>query len=315
MGIRDVFKRTIDWAAEQVQATTGEKERRESVRTIKQLAEDFKASVAEAILHLNEVIKTFNCSIDKLNSIRTTDVKSNIARLHIFLSKFGKCKPIGAYAKEAEKLPAEFPEQAYDSIENYISNVDWSNDEVFLETFFLSPIGMKFKTRKQNLSLREHIHELQLLTADTLQELSNRELTTLQEIKVCEMYTSNVQFISRFISERIIPELELVEAFFEAEKIKNEILCDHSLQNLSFTYNLQSIQNTAYHRHYQFVKNTVAFYVISCCIYSTPVLTNLLQNQVTEDDFNRLKKEHSILAQQAKSVCDSMTVQRGEMIL
>lgn len=311
MGIRDVIKRTIDWVADQVQATTGEKERREAVRTLKQLAEDFKARVEEAILHLNEVIKSFNCSIDKLNFVRTTDVKSNIDKLHIFLSKFGKCKPVGAYAKEAEKFPADFPEQAYDSIENYISNVDWSNDEVFLKTFFLSPIGMKFKTRKQNLSLQEHIHELQLLTADTLQELSNREFTTLQEIKVCEMYTSNVQFISMFISEQIVPELELVEAFFQAEKIKNEILCENPLQNLSFSYNLQSIRNTAYHRHYQFIKNTVAFYVISCCIYSTPVLTKLLHNQVTEEDLIQLEKEHLVLAQQAESVCNTMSADRG----
>lgn len=314
MGIRDIFKRTIDWAAEQVQATTGEKERRESVKKLKQLAEDFKERVTEAILQLNEVIKSFNFSIGKLNSVRRTDVKANIDRLYIFLSKFGNCKLIGTYEKESEKLPADFPEQAYDSIENYLSDVDWSTDEVFLETFFLSPIGMKFKTRKQNLSLREHIHELQLFTEDTLQELSNREFTTQQEIKVCELYISNVQFISRFISERIVPELELVEAFFEAEKIKNEILCGHPLQNLTFTYNLQSIQNTAYHRHYQFIKNTVAFYVISCCIYSTPVLTNLLQNQVTEDDLSRLVKEHSVLTRQAKSVCDSMIVQRGEML-
>ena len=311
MGIRDFLSRAIDWAAEQVQATTGEKERREEIKHLKQLAEEFKEKVTAAILHLNEVIKTFNLSISDLNSVRNASVKENIDKLFVFLEKFGSCKPAGMYVKETEKILAEFPTQEYDSIENYIANVDWSQDDVFLNTFFLSPLGAKIVTRKQNLSMREHIHELQLQTESTLQELATREYTTTLEIQICEIYAANVKFISKFISERIIPELELVEAFFQAEKIKNEIICEHPLQDMSFTYNLQSIQNTVYHRHYQFVKNTVAFYVISCCIYNTPVLTNLLHNCATEQDLVRLDKEHSLLTAQAESLCNTMAISRG----
>jgi hypothetical protein len=306
-----IFEKAIDWLAEQVQTTTGEKERKENVSRLKQLALEFKERVSEAIVKLNEAIKSFNESIHNLNAVRNTGVKANIEKLYLFLEKFGSCKPAGFYAEEEEKLPAEFPQQDLDSIENYIGGIDWTKDEVFLNTFLLSPLGMKMKTRKQNLSMLEQIHELQLQTEATVKELSVREFATIQEKEICELYIANVEFITNFISEHIFPELELVEAFFQAQKIKNEILCAHTLVNLKFAYDIRSIKNTAYHKHYQFIKNTLAFYVISCRIYNTPVLTNLLRNQTTQEDVDQLKLEHSVLLHQSKEVSNAMAVSRG----
>ena len=76
------------------------------------------------------------------------------------------------------------------------------------------------------------------------------------EIKICNLYTENVEFISNFISTNIIPELQLVEAFFQAEKIKNEVIAGYIPdEKITFNYSMNSIENTDYSRHYQFVKN------------------------------------------------------------
>lgn len=311
MGIRDVFNRVVDWAADKIQASTGEKERREEVSLLKKLAKDFEIKVSEAISLLNQAIKVFNEFIKKLNTARNTKVKENIENLSEHLGKFGNCKPIGLYTPEEETPPAKFPDREFDVIENYISNIDWSQDEVFFDTFFLSPLGMKIKTRKQNLSMREHIHELQLQTEATLQKLSERRLWTEQETKICAMYVSNVEFIQNIISDKILPELELVEAFLETEKIKNEIVANNMLDKLTFKYDVKCLESTIYHKHYQFIKNAVAFYIISCRIYNTPVLTNLLNNQTTPKDMEQLDKERSLIEYQSKAISNNMVVQRG----
>ena len=82
--------------------------------------------------------------------------------MHNFLGKFGNVKGSEEYSAEEEKLIVNIPEKQLERTEEYISDVDWSKDDVFVSTFFLSPIGMKMKTKKQNLSMRENIHQLQI---------------------------------------------------------------------------------------------------------------------------------------------------------
>ena len=82
------------------------------------------------------------------------------------------------------------PEQQFERTENYISEVDWSKDDVFINTFFLSTIGMKMKTRKQNLSMRENIHEFQLEAEETINQLKMRTFSVQQDKQICDLYSS-----------------------------------------------------------------------------------------------------------------------------
>ena len=129
------------------------------IRVLKELVKEFQTKVTAAILSLNEAVAKFNEYIQALNAIRNSQVKANIDVLSVFLRKFGSCKSAGEYAHEQEKIPAEFPSHELYKIEDYIGEVDWSNNEVFLNTFLMSPVFMRMKTRKQNLSLQEHINE------------------------------------------------------------------------------------------------------------------------------------------------------------
>ena len=306
-----LLNRLFSWAAAEVQKTTGETARRNSVARLKELAQEFREKVSAAIDQLNKKIEEFNHSILNLNKIRSVHLKENNEILCAFLSKFGTCKPMGEYVAESERIPEKFPEQELIKIEDYIGDVDWSSDEVFWDTFLQTPIGMKIKTRKQNLSMQEHMNELVIQTDATVKELESKKFTTELEKDIADLYISNVLFISRIISSKIVPELEMVEAFLQAEKVKDQIICNHELQNVHFSYRVQSLINTPYHRHYQFIKNTFAFYIISCKIYNTPVLTNLLSNRVTEEDQVRIKAERALLSEHADRLDNSMLVQRG----
>lgn len=304
----------IDWLADKVQTSTGEKERRELVQTVKELAEEFRQRVSDAIARLNERLDGFNKILVKLNEYRSKYIKTNIEQLYIFLSKYGQCKPYNEYTPEEEKLPAEFPMREMVRIEEYVSEIDWSKDDVFLNTFLLSPLGMKFKTRNQNVSMHERINALKLQIEQTVQEIDMNTFTAGLEIEICNLYLRNVRTISEVITTKIVPEIELVDAFFQAEAIKDAIIVEAQPRELKFHYNICTLIGTPYERHYQFIKNTFMFYVISCKIYDTPVLTHLLGHTTSIEDKKQIEGEHQLLLQQAQAVSESMTVARGGKI-
>lgn len=302
--------RFLDWLTDRVQAESGEKERRQLVQELKAAAYTFKGTIEKAISQLNVVIEKFNAAIKNLNQRRQGRTKQNIETLHVFLSKFGQCKDAGAFAPESERLPDDFPQRRLDSIENYIAGVDWSSDEVFMNTIFRTPLGMKLKTRKQNLSLRERLNELKLETEATKRDLELREYHTEQDIQICELYSANVDWIAMCITRKVLPELELIEAFFGAEALKDTIIANGNVRSTHFVYDIKSIKDTRYDRHYQFIKNAFMFYVISCRIYNTPVLTRLLANQATSEDAARLLKEKELLENQTTALDESMLLVR-----
>ena len=140
----------LDWCADKVQTVTGEKERRVLVEQFKEMYDDFKFMVKQKVEEINEKIKEFNSFIQKINLLRKNQIEPEIVRLGGFLGKFGNTKSIGAYAEEREKYEITLPEQQYEIIENYIFEIDWSQGEVFNNTFFLTPVGMTMKTKHQN---------------------------------------------------------------------------------------------------------------------------------------------------------------------
>ncbi|RMD02319.1 hypothetical protein D9O40_06695 [Clostridium autoethanogenum] len=298
----------LDWAADKVQTVTGEKERRQLVSELKNRYIEFKENVQDLITVLNQVIGSFNNKIKELNDLRKGVVGKNIMQLSSFLGKFGKVKEIGEYCREEEKKIRELPQQKFDSVENYISDVDWSKDDVFMDTFKLSPIFMKLKTRKQNLSMRENLNEFCIEAENTIMELKSRTFTVEQDKKICEIYIDCVRYVSKYIEDIILPELELVEAFFQSQKIKDEIIANNPLQELVFKNNIEVLKNTVYKKHYLFVKNTFMFYVLSCKIYNTPILTRLLTNQTTSDDVNSLEKQKQALLLQASQVSENLII-------
>lgn len=304
----------IDWLADKVQESTGEKERRALVAKAKSLCSLFRTRVTEAIDALNEQISKFNNGIQKLNSVRASTVKENIDTLFLFLRKYGNCKTSQEYALESEKLPEEFPQREQDSIENYIAGVDWSSDEVFWNTFLCTPLGMRFKTRKQNLSMREEINNLQLKLDRTLLELEAKRQNTELEQEICSQYTDCICFISEFIKEKILPELDLVDAFFQAQKIKDLLICRQSTDGLQFSYPITVLIGTPYEKHYQFVRNTFFFYILSCAFYDTPVLTNLLAHKATEKDLQEISDERTMIDQCAGMVEGNRLLNNGKQV-
>ncbi len=301
----------LDWAADKVQTFTGEKERRQLVQEYKDTYIQFKNSVEHLIEIVNDKIREFNEQILLLNDLRKEKVKNNINSLWAFLSKFGPVKEAGEYAKEEESLTMALPTKEFEEKEAYITEIDWSKEDVFINTFFTSPIGMKIKTRKQNLSIKEELGEFHLLIEETLNQLQLKTERVEMDSEIAEIYIFCIKTIAEYIVRVILPELEVVEAFFQALKIKNEIVSGNKLEEISFSTDLTLLKDTVYNKHFLFVKNVFMFYILSCKIYDTPVLTKLLKGESDEIDKITLISNKQALLEMKDRIDGNLIFKRG----
>lgn len=190
----------------------------------------------------------------------------------------------------------------FEGKEKYINDVDWTKNDVVLNTFFLGPLGMTQKTKKQNLSMQKQLSEMRLEFEATKRALEIREYAVEQDKKICELYMRCINTITSIIQEVILPELELIETFFHAVAIKNAIVAECTMREESAKMNIALLKDTPYHQHYIFVKNAFLLYVMSCKIYDTPVLTRLLTNSVEVEDQKLMETHENMLALQADAL-------------
>lgn len=302
----------LDWASDKVQSMTGEKERRARVEEIKITYDDFKVQVTVNVGSVNRSIKDLNDSIKNLNDFRATNISKNIELLGNFLGNFGNIKMIGEYAAEKSKNYMDVPEHRFISIEDYIQDIDWSKGDVFINSFFSGPIGMKKKTQSQNLSMQEQLNYLKLEAEQTILELKDLKFGVEQDKEIAELYILCIERIITFIERVIIPEIEVIEAFFQALVIKNKLIADNKLENIEFKNDLELIRNTQFQSHYLFVRNAFMFYVIACKIYNTPVLTNLFEGTTSKNDLQEMNYEKKVLEMQMNNVNQFLIFKRKE---
>lgn len=301
----------VDWAADIVQTATGEKERRELVRKYKEAYSGFKNSIEIKVEKINVKIEEFNSLIRRINLFRKQQIQQNIICLGEFLGKFGNIKPIGCYAEEEESYEIALPEQQFEKEEQYISEIDWSKDEVFLNTLLRSPIGMALKTQAQNVSMHEQLNRFQFEAQATLTQFDLKDLRVEQDKKIADIYIYCVGVITEYIKKIIIPELDVVEAFFQSLCLKNDVIAERPLIDLKFRNNLEIIRGSQYEGHFLFVKNAFMFYVISCKIYTTPILTKLVTGDVQPGDVERMEENREILLAQKENVDKYIMFNRG----
>jgi hypothetical protein len=68
------------------------------------------------------------------------------------------------------------------------------------------------------------------------------------------------------------------------------------------------LRDTPYQKHYLFVKNVFLFYVLSCKIYNTPVLTRLLNNRITNEDLIAMERHKEALHLQGEQVRQQLII-------
>ena len=301
----------LDWVANKVQSCTGEKDRKELVNQIKDKYKEFKEIVETYVNTINEKILDLNQLIQKINNYRSSQVKKNINHLQVFLGKFGNVKLLGEYAEEKSTLYLSIPKKELEVRESYIAEIDWSEDEVFINSLSQGVSRTKQKTEAQNISMVERLKNFNVEIETTKRQFDIKKYNIEKDKELAELYLECVMIISDYINNCILPELEVVEAFFQSLIIKNKIIAGNQLQNIVFTNDLLLLKDTPYEEHFQFVKNAFMFYIISCKIFDTPVLTKLINSQVDDSDLVTLQVNKKNLLEQKDKVNEHLIFARG----
>ena len=301
----------LDWVANKVQSCTGEKDRKELVNQIKDKYKEFKEIVETYVNTINEKILDLNQLIQKINNYRSSQVKKNINHLQVFLGKFGNVKLLGEYAEEKSTLYLSIPKKELEVRESYIAEIDWSEDEVFINSLSQGVSRTKQKTEAQNISMVERLKNFNVEIETTKRQFDIKKYNIEKDKELAELYLECVIIISDYINNCILLELEVVEAFFQSLIIKNKIIAGNQLQNIVFTNDLLLLKDTPYEEHFQFVKNAFMFYIISCKIFDTPVLTKLINSQVDDSDLVTLQANKKNLLEQKDKVNEHLIFARG----
>jgi len=80
-----------------------------------------------------------------------------------------------------------------------------------------------------------------------------------------------------------VPEIQAVRCFFMADAIKENIKYDEDVSNVR-PNPVSMYKDTPYHNHYLFVKNSYDFYDTIQKIFTTPILSDVLNDTSVSDD-------------------------------
>ncbi|WP_338709146.1 hypothetical protein [Paenibacillus amylolyticus] len=291
----------LDRSADLVQGMTGEKERREQVDRLKRLYDIYRSDISLLIEKINRTVNRFNNRIEELNKVRETKIKRNVAYLGMFLSQFGNINSVKDFTAEEQQNQIELPHKKFEAIDDYIEKIDWSKGDVFAKTFFKTMLGVTVETRNKNKKTAQRIEEF-TIEGNQMLENSKLKLRFVEEdIQIIDMYQKSVESISDTIESKVMPELELIQAFLQCETLKNQLIANQELSVTTVT-DPGLLATSRYQKHYKFVKNALFFFVISSRIYNTPVLTNLLTNEKHEKEREAVSNYRRIVTKQREKI-------------
>lgn len=117
-------------------------------------------------------------------------------------------------------------------------------------------------------------------------------VSSLQDaIKIAMVYRNIIVTVRDTIAEKIIPELELIQAFLYADAIRENLIEDDEISNIK-PCNIVEYKGRKQDIHYQFVRNTFDFYKMSTTFFKKAVLTDILDDRVvTEGEKKEFHKQ------------------------
>ena len=303
----------IDW----VEDFTGKTERDRILHEMNNLQNDVKKTLETGIKEINKQIEELNININKLNLFRENSIKNNLIFLDKFLQKFGFVDKNIFFREENNWSYSKKNISLINDIEEYKNKYDLDGSLELLKAAF-GAIYLHFKRQKENVRLNAELgrmrHEYEKLKNDLKYQKQfykeNNEIALLYMICLNEIHLTIVNII--------LPEFETVEAFCQVLELKNKVINDEDLENIVFKNRILALQGTDYDKHYRFIKNAYAFYVISLKIYNTPILSNLFNSKFsksnfseTENELKYLEERKNILLKQKDNLIENLIMERS----
>ena len=278
----------------------------------KNFCNQFEIQIEEAIITYNEKISAYNKDIEFLNTYRENDIRSKIDVLGKFLNKFGNLPQNINFCEENKKELHKLHKETFVKIKELIDLA--TPKKIFFYYSLLDIIITKIFIQTTNIELKMVYEKFKLSAKEALRIEKNEEKYCELEIEILRMYIKTLQDISKSIERDIIPELSLVEAFFEAKYINNLVITGEIVKteiNFPEKYNLLAIKDTKYCKYYTFVKNVYLFMILVVEIYSSTILSRLFERNtqeeiedITKDQLKEKREDKKLLLKQRKMIRD-----------
>lgn len=300
-----------------VEDFTGKTERDRILHEMNNLQNDVKKTLETGIKEINKQIEELNININKLNLFRENSIKNNLIFLDKFLQKFGFVDKNIFFREENNWSYSKKNIALINDIEEYKNKYDLDGSLELLKAAF-GAIYLHFKRQKENVRLNAELgrmrHEYEKLKND----LKYQKQFYKENNEIALLYMICLNEIHLMIVNIILPEFETVEAFCQVLELKNKVINDEDLENIVFKNRILALQGTDYDKHYRFIKNAYAFYVISLKIYNTPILSNLFNSKFsksnfseTENELKYLEERKNILLKQKDNLIENLIMERS----
>ena len=304
----------MSFIGELIDKFTGKAERNALINKIEEVKNEYNFILHNGIINLNSNIAILNNQIDVLNDFRINHVKNDIYNLKNFLEKFGILDENNSYLGENKFTEVTFPQQIIYSIEDYIDEYDLRETSDWWKLVLgsvVTGVVLRYFRNKENEKIYSELENLKVKLEGIKNTIRNQEYLLSQNIEITKIYIGTIKEISETISNLILPEFELVEAFCQANELKNYVLVNKNIENVVFKHSIIAYKGTRYERHYNFIKNTFLFYIMSNRIYNTPILSRLFNNLKDTDgsrDIIELKAEAGKLIEQKRLIQSNLMI-------
>lgn len=304
----------MSFFGELIDKFTGKAERNALINKIEEVKGEYNFILNNGIANLNSNIAILNNEIDILNDFRINHVKNDIYNLKKFLDKFGILDENNNYLGERKFTEVTFPQQIIFSIDDYIDKHDLRETSDWWKLALggvATGVVLRYFRNKENKKIYSELENLKVKLEGIKNTIRNQEYLLNQNIEIAKIYNATIKEMSETISNLILPEFELVEAFCQANELKNYVLVDKNIENVVFKNSVIAYKGTKYEKHYNFIKNTFLFYIMSNRIYNTPILSRLFNNfQDTDasEDIIELKAETNKLMEQKRLIQSNLMI-------
>lgn len=243
----------MSFIGELIDKFTGKAERNALINKIEEVKNEYNFILHNGIINLNSNIAILNNQIDVLNDFRINHVKNDIYNLKNFLEKFGILDENNSYLGENKFTEVTFPQQIIYSIEDYIDEYDLRETNDWWKLVLgsvVTGVVLRYFRNKENEKIYSELENLKVKLEGIKNTIRNQEYLLSQNIEITKIYIGTIKEISETISNLILPEFELVEAFCQANELKNYVLVNKNIENVVFKHSIIAYKGTRYERHY-----------------------------------------------------------------
>lgn len=231
------------------------------------------------IMHYEDTRDRYNAQLALINQERLS-LRDEMHNLYEFLLSIG-----GSLDRKLTVFDFKTESFAPNMNKKPVSSIPFPEfkDETFWNNSLIT-YGIHHQKNKENLAAFEQAIGNNALEYEKDLQKRTIELQYLMDAtNIAEIYRNIIVVVRDTISQKVIPEMEFIQAFLYADSIRERTAENSDYEDVE-PCSIVEYKNTPQDIHYQFVKNAFDFYDISVKFFTNAILTNIIGDRIVSTD-------------------------------